>query len=193
MKFNFLIIVMLLSTSVLFSQNGRIEIHKGDSLSHYKLFYMSDMKSDVVITTLNPEGQKIDEYKTEDKQGFVFPINLSERPSGVYYIEVFTPLYTLYDTIHYKTEIDQLKQKIDGEIVGKKVILTASEPLGGEYRIVINENSRDIISDQRVKGTEFGIRVFDFNDSEAEVTNVSIYYKGNKVKTWSVRKDELDP
>lgn len=192
MKFS-LSIIILLNAVVAFGQNGRIEIHKGDSLSHYKLLYMSDMRSDVVITTRNPEGRAIDEFKVANKEGFVFPINLSGRPSGTYYIEVFTPLYTLYDTINYQTEIDVLKKKFEGEIVGNKVILTATKSLKGEFRIIINEDDEDIISDQKVTGTEFGMRVFDFNDSEADVTNVSIYYKGNKVNTWSIRKDAIDP
>lgn len=187
-----LLFIILSNAFTVFGQNGRIEIHSGDSSSHYKLLYMSDINADVVITTLNNKGRKINDFTVEDKKGFSFPIDLSGQPSGVYFIEVFTPLYTLYDTINYKTEIDLLKEYFEGEIHGKKVIITAADSLEGEFRIVINEDNKEIISDQKIKGSEFGMRVFDFNDSEAQSTNVSVYYKGNKINTWSVKKD-VDP
>jgi len=192
MKFTLVFAIFLLQGVNVLGQNGRIEIHQGDSTNQYKLLYMSDMSSDVTITLLNPKGKKFSKQTVIDKKGFSYPINLSGKNSGTYYIEVFTPIYTLYDTINYRTELDLLKDSFKGEILGMKVILTAIDSPKGDFRIVINENNKEIISDQKVKGSEFGVRVFDFNDSEAKETNVSVYYKGNKIKTWSV-KNEVDP
>lgn len=171
------------------AQNGRIELHEGDSLGAFNLLYMADIKSDVTISLLDPDGRKISEHTVENKNGFAFPIDMKDRISGKYYIEVFTPFYTLYENFVYETELDKLKDYFEGEIVGQKVIVTGKDVPAGEYRIVINENFEEIISDEKVNASNFGMRVFDFNDSEAEVTNVTVYYRGNKINTWSVRKE----
>ena len=174
-------------------QNGLIELRNTDDISQYKLLYMSDIDSDVEISVLNPEGVTISKQTVEDKKGFSYTIDLEERASGIYYVEVFTPFYTLYDTISHKTKIDRLKGAFTGEVLGQKVIVTAEElSADEEFRLIINEDGKEIISDQTIRGSEFGTRVFDFNDSEAEVTNVSVYYKGDRINMWSVARD-ADP
>ncbi|MEL7145402.1 MAG: hypothetical protein AAFO69_03470 [Bacteroidota bacterium] len=190
MKVLLTLVITLLTVLTCFGQNGRIEIHPTDNITEYKLLYMADMSSDVVITVLKPNGQRLSEQTVEDKKGFSYTVDLAQQNSGTYYVEIFTPFYTLYDTIGYVTKLDRLKEVFTGEVLGNKIILTTNTVLtDDEFRLVINEDDKEIISDQIIRGSEFGMRVFDFNDSEAEVTNVSIYYKGNRVKTWAVSND----
>ncbi|MGB3465505.1 MAG: hypothetical protein WBA74_09545 [Cyclobacteriaceae bacterium] len=192
MKFFLIILFSVISVFSLSAQNGRIELHPGDSIGTYKLLYMSDIESAVTISMLDDDGNKVTEHTVEDKKGFAFPIDMNAYKGGKYYIEVFTPFYTLYESFIYETEIELLKEYFEGEVIGQKVIITGKNVPIGEYRIVINENYADIISDEKVNGPDFGMRVFDFNDSEADVTNVSVYYNGNKIESWSVKK-EVDP
>lgn len=193
MKVLLTLFLTLLAAIHCMGQNGRIEIHRTDTLTQYKLLYMADMSSDVLVSVLNPNGKKLSEQKVINKTGFSYTIDLEGQNSGTYYVEVFTPFYTLYDTIGHATKLDQLKDVFTGEVLGMKIIVSATRELEDEeFRLVVNEDNNEIISDQLIKGSEFGMRVFDFNDSEANVTNVSVYYKGNKINTWSIAKD-TDP
>ena len=146
----------------------------------YKLYYGCDVVSDISIKVKDENKETVYTRKIKDKKGFILPINFAEFGSGKYVVEVFTPLFTLTDTVDYLDFAERTKALFEWEILTEKerIIVTALEPLSDDITVIINDNNGSELDKQVLEGNKFGMRVFDFNGSNARSIDINIYYKG---------------
>ncbi|MEL7146453.1 MAG: hypothetical protein AAFO69_08805, partial [Bacteroidota bacterium] len=72
------------------------------------------------------------------------------------------------------------KALFEWEIVSGKerVIVTALKPLDDKITVIINDNNGGELDKQVLEGNKFGMRVFDFDGTQAKSIDVNLYYKG---------------
>ena len=175
-----LLLVFLFSTRMAVAQTGQMKIVPTADKETYKLYYACDVVSDISVNVRNENRESVYKREIEDKKGFILPINFGEFGSGKYVVEVFTPLFTLNDTVTFLDMSERIKTLFEWEILEERerVIITALKPLDDKITVIINDDNGSEIDKQVLEGTKFGMRVFDFAGSSAKQIDVNIYYQG---------------
>ncbi|MEL6557206.1 MAG: hypothetical protein AAFQ94_03415 [Bacteroidota bacterium] len=177
------ILFSLLLSPVLYGQNGEMKLVQTADQNVYKLYFSSDIASDVKVSVRNQAKKTVFTRKIKDKKGFILPIDFSEFTSDTYSVELFSPLFVLYDTIAYQSATDRFISNFEWEVVENKnkVIVTALKPMSDEVTVLIKDNNNNEIDKQQIPGNRFGVRVFNFDGINSDVIYVSFYYKGEVV------------
>ena len=177
------ILFSLLLSPVLYVQNGEMKLVQTADQNVYKLYFSSDIASDVKVSVRNKAKKTVFTRKIKDKKGFILPIDFSEFTSDTYSVELFSPLFVLYDTIAYQSAKDRFISNFEWEVVDNKnkVIVTALKPMSDEVTVLIKDNNNNEIDKQQISGNRFGVRVFNFDGINSDVIYVSFYYKGEVV------------
>lgn len=176
-------LLLLLTFGFIFpaiAQQGEMKIVPTADQETYKLYYSCDVISDITIKIKDENKESVYSRKIKDKKGFILPIDFGEFGTGQYLVEVFTPLFTLTDTVKYMDFAERTKALFEWEILADKerVIVTALKPLDDKITVIINDNNGGELDKQVMEGNKFGMRVFDFNGTDARAIDVNIYYKG---------------
>ena len=176
----------------LFGQNGEMKVIPTADPGTYKLYFSADLASDIKINVRNKSKKSVFSRKIKDEKGFILPINFSDFESDRYTIELFSPLFSLYDTIDYKSAKDRFIENFEWEVLPEKnkVIVTAIKPLDDEITVLVKGDNNNEIDKQQISGNRFGVRVFNFDGMNTDIINLSFYYKGEVVisKEFPIRK-----
>lgn len=177
------ILFSLLLSPVLYGQNGEMKLVQTADQNVYKLYFSSDLASDIKVSVRDQSKKTVFTRKIKDKKGFILPIDFSNFETGSYSVELFSPLFVLHDTITYQSAKDRFINNFEWEVVeGKnKVIVTALKPLSEEVTVLIKDNNNNEIDKQQIPGNRFGVRVFNFDGINSDIIYVSFYYKGEVV------------
>ncbi|MEL7145403.1 MAG: hypothetical protein AAFO69_03475, partial [Bacteroidota bacterium] len=108
-KTTFLIGCLLLLIWPVFAQQGQMKIVPTADQETYKLYYGCDVVSDISINVKDKNRESVFTRKIKDKKGFILPIDFSDFGTGKYVVEVFTPLFTLTDTVNYMDFAERTK------------------------------------------------------------------------------------
>ncbi len=173
----------ILFSSSLYGQKGEMKLVQTADQSIYKLYFSADLASDIKVTVRDKSRKPVFTRKIKDKKGFILPIDFDSFKSGLYWVELFSPLFILNDTVDYKSVSDRFIDNFEWEVIAEKnkVIVTALKPLDGEITILINDDDNNQIDKQQIPGNRFGVRVFNFDGMNTEIMYVSLYYKGEVV------------
>jgi len=173
-----------------FAQKGEMKIVPTADPNTFKLYYVADIVSDVRVDIKNTDKESVFKRNIKDKKGFILPIDFTEFGTDVYTIELFTPFFTLTDTVDYMSFSDRIKTKFEWEILNERerIIITALESLEDDITVIINDESGRKIDKQQIAGNKFGMRVFDFKDTDSRKIEINIYYKGELIDAKNINK-----
>ena len=162
------------------AQTGQMKVVPTADQETYKLYYSCDVPSDLSISIKNEEKSSVYKRKIKDKKGFILPLSFTDFVSGRYVVEIFSPLFTLRDTVNYVDFAGRIKGMFEWEVLAEKerVIITALEPLDDDVTVIINDSNGSEMDKQVLKGESFGMRVFAFDGADVRRVDVNIYYKG---------------
>ena len=175
--------LLLLLSSTNYGQSGEMKLVQTADQNIYKLYFSSDLASDIKISIRNQEKKTVFTRKIKEKKGFILPIDFSDFTTDTYSVELFSPLFVLYDTINYESAKDRFINNFEWEVIKdkNKVIVTALQPLDDEITVLVKDNNNNEIDKQQIPGDRFGVRVFNFDGMNSDIIYVSFYYKGEVV------------
>ncbi len=183
-----LLLVFVIVTIQAAAQNADMQVVPVKNEDTFKVFYKSEIKWDLKLAVLNEAGKREIEYDLENKDGFILPIDFSKLKSGKYNIKVSSAAFELMKEIEYTSNFDRFVSKLEAEVIHetKKVLLTLTEPMDGTIVLSIHGSQGKVIDQQEINAREFGMRAFDFSDSESYPVNLSLRYEGKYLDTWTV-------
>lgn len=177
------ILITVFVSASLFAQKGEMKIVPTADPSIFKLYFSADISSDIKVNVRDKSRNSVFNRKIKDKKGFILPIDFSGFESDRYTIELFSPLFSLYDTVDYKSVGDRFVDNFEWEVIAEKnkVIVTAIKPFDDEITVLIRDDDNIEIDKQRIPGDRFGVRVFNFDGMNTDIIYLSLYYKGEVV------------
>jgi hypothetical protein len=170
-----------------FSQGGEMKLVPQKNSDNYKVYFQADIKSNVEVIVKNEKEKVVHSLKFKDKDGFILPIDFSKFESGNYTVELHSPFYTLTENVTFFSQIDQLREKIEAEVLQEKrrVLITLLEPVDGDLNLSISDAEGNVVRQESINGKEFGMRAFDFSDTQDNVS-ITVYYEGQHLDTWQM-------
>ncbi len=184
MKNLLLLVIFLIATSAI-GQSGEMKVVPQKNSDNFKIYFQADMSSSIVVEVRDARDKVVQSLKFKDKDGFILPLDFSEYNSGDYTVELQSPFFTLSEKVTFHSQIDQLKEKIETEVISDKrrILITLLEPIEGDLNLSISDADGNIVREEQIDGKQFGMRAFDFSDTTADV-EITMYYEGQHLNTW---------